>query len=124
MVLNCRLYLFVASKRETDPEQGWQLQRRAWRDCSGIFDMRWAPHTSTPVLALALASGSVELLQPDVEGWHPAAAADIGQGMVLTVDWARHQTRQGRAAASTSTGHVALMQVAATYCTERHHHAQ
>lgn len=78
---------------------------------SGIFDMRWAPHTTSPMLALALADGNVQLVQQQSHGWHPVAMTDVSQGMVVTVDWSRHAAREGRAAVSTSTGHLAVMQV-------------
>ena len=83
---------------------------------SGIFDMRWAPHTTLPILALALADGNVQLVQQQSHGWHPVAATDIRQGMVVTVDWSRHGAREGRAAVSTSTGHLAIMQVTEQRC--------
>lgn len=106
-----RLYLFAVSERHADDRNGWQLQQRAQLDCTGIFDMRWAPHTPSPLLALALASGCVQLLRLADDQWQQAAAADIAQGMVLTVDWARHAARAGRVVVSTSTGHLAVLQV-------------
>jgi hypothetical protein len=107
----CRLYLFTVSHEHTDQQQGWRLQERATLQCSGIFDMRWAPHTASPMLALALSSGDVQLVQQQSHEWHPMAATNIGRGMVVTVDWARHAAREGRAAASTSTGQLAIVQV-------------
>ncbi len=47
----------------------------------------------------------------DAAGWQEAAAVDVGHDMVLTVDWARHCDRQGRAVASTSSGYLAILQV-------------
>ena len=83
---------------------------------SGIFDMRWAPHTTSPMLALALASGEVQLVHQQSHGWHPVATTDISQGMVVTVDWSRHGARLGCAAVSTSTGHLAIVQVTKQRC--------
>ncbi len=106
-----RLYLFAAEPR---PGLGsWQLQKRAQLDCSGIFDMRWAPHTQLTMLAIALADGSVRLVRPSdaQDGWQDVASADVAAGMVLTVDWARHAAHAGRAVASTSTGQLAVLQV-------------
>jgi hypothetical protein len=107
----CRLYLFTVSHEHADQQQGWRLQERAMLQCSGIFDMRWAPHTTSPMLALALASGDVQLVQQQSHEWHPMATTNIGQGMVVTLDWARHAAREGRAAVSTSTGQLAIVQV-------------
>lgn len=112
---NGRLYAFAAHK-PGGSDAKWQLHRRAQLDCSGIFDMRWAPHTPSPVLALALASGSVQMLELNDAhgGWQEVVTTDIAQGMVLTVDWARHAAHAGRAVASTSTGHLAVLQAAAS----------
>lgn len=44
-------------------------------------------------------------------GWREAAAADVEQEMVLTVDWARHGSYRGRLVASTSSGYLAILQV-------------
>jgi hypothetical protein len=61
-------------------------------------------------------------MRPTAKEWQSVAEADIGQGMVLTVDWARHTACQGRTAASTSTGHLAIMQVIVS-CVHPHHRA-
>ena len=49
------------------------------------------------------------------EGWKAEGAVDVKHGMVLTVDWARHAGRQGQAVASTSSGHLAVVQVRALH---------
>lgn len=122
-----RLYTFALHKPD-NADARWQLQQRGQLDCSGIFDMRWAPHTASPLLALALANGSVQMLQlGESEGdWQEAATADVALGMVLTVDWARHVAHAGRAVSSTSTGHLAVLQVCKHIvgtCMSHHLHA-
>ena len=66
------------------------------------------------LLALALADGSMRLMRPAdaaSAGWQGVARAEIGHGMVLTVDWSRFDAQQGRAVVSTSTGQLAVLQV-------------
>lgn len=166
----CRLYLHEA--REQNGR--WHLRQVAVHSGSGIFDMRWTPPLPgrSPMIALGLADGRVQLVRPppslspndfsaaagaaddDLKGgrraimstaavkpssaedtttgsccsreghaavdeadggsdvgWREAAAADVEQEMVLTVDWARHGSHRGRLVASTSTGHLATLQV-------------
>jgi len=111
LVHACRLYLFEADSGTATGT--WKLEQRAQLDCSGIFDMRWAPHTRAATLALALADGSVLLVRPceAQDGWQETARADVDAGMVLTLDWARHAAHAGRAVVSTSTGQLAVLQV-------------
>ena len=118
----CRLYLFAAehSAGATNPvshdSTNWRLAQRAALDCSGIFDMRWrAPEGEPAVLAMALADGSVRMVQPNAErdGWQDVASAQVGDTMIMTVDWARHEAHPGRAVASTSAGGLAILQARA-----------
>lgn len=163
-----RLYWYEV--QEDDGINQWRLKAGPESACSGIFDLRWLPPEpqQPPVLALALADGTVKLVAPPASSksstggtphpsrnngqmppdaqesesnsniaadnsasigtsslpgqahadhggssWTDIAAADIAHDMVLTVDWSRHPGHRNTAVASTSSGHLATMQVPA-----------
>ena len=56
----CRLYAFSVN---TSASEEVLVQEDAMLDTSGIFNMRWLANTDTPTIALACASGAVDLVE-------------------------------------------------------------
>lgn len=77
------------------------------------------PHEHEGSRAGSLYSGEKnqngEAFSDRAEEWKEEGAVDVKHGMVLTVDWVRHAGRQGQAVASTSSGHLAVVQVRALH---------
>lgn len=108
-----RLHLYTLSP-------AWKLQPAAALDLPGIFDLRWHPTHPTPLLAAALADGSVRLLSltEDEAGggsscWAAAAATDPQpDALAVSLDYARCRGLEASTlAVSYSDGSLQQLQV-------------
>ena len=126
-----RLYLY---RLEGELRAGSSLSLETLTETTlpGIFDLRWVPGGSAPMLAAALADGSLRVLRPDLETAEPPGASSLQEqatsgpaldgDMALSVDC---HAGAGEAAAagpcqlvsSYSSGALALHQLTPTALT-------
>lgn len=112
-----RLYFYRLKGEIARNNANLSLDPAGTVDVPGVFDLRWRPDAERPLLAAALADGSLRLLSVDGSGGGEVAVEEVGRagspdgGMALAVEWQRRGGAAPLLASSYSDGVVAVHQV-------------
>ena len=102
-----RLHLFSFTAART-------LELMAAHDIPGIFDLRWHPRHDSPLIAAALADGSVRLLAlKQCASWQEVCCTGVQPAaMAVSLDYSRYPGQEGATlAVSYSDGTLQQLQV-------------